>query len=464
MKFAWAVALPLLALASGCAPYKYHPVPVSPPALAASLEARSLDDPGLRTWMKQAADYEPRAWPLAAWDLNALTLAAYYFNPDMDVARANAAVADAAIETAAMKPNPSVGASGGYETSAESPYLFGLDFSLPIETAGKRGYRIAEATHLSEASRLRVAETAWTVRSQVRAALVDLLFAEKGAAALREQEALQTKYADLLEARFRAGEIPLPDVTAARIDLANLRQALRAAEGQIGTARAALAAAVGVPASGLDGKSVTCADAEQPPAPAALPPHTVRTAAVENRLDVQHALAQYEAAQSRLQLEAARQYPDIDLGPGYAFEEGTHLISLQLGTMLPLRNQNQGPIAEAEAQRKAAAAQLLATQSVVIAQTDKALAQYEAAYSVLEQARRTVAQAEAQRRTAEQWLKSGEADQLTVVSADVQEKTAERACLDALDQAETALGSLEDALERPIAPGTAPALPKKAPR
>ncbi|MDE3063843.1 MAG: TolC family protein, partial [Acidobacteriota bacterium] len=311
---------------------------------------------------------------------------------------------------------------------------------------------------------LQVAETAWTVRSQVRAALVDLLFAEKGAAALREQEALQTKYADLLEARFRAGEIPLPDVTAARIDLANLRQALRAAEGQIGTARAALAAAVGVPASGLDGKSVTWADAEQPPVPAALPPHTVRTAAVENRLDVLHALAQYEAAQSRLQLEVARQYPDIDLGPGYAFEEGTHLISLQLGMMLPLRNQNQGPIAEAEAQRKAAAAQLLATQSVVIAQTDKALAQYEAAYSVLEQARRTVAQAEAQRRTAEQWLKSGEADQLTVVSADVQEKTAERACLDALDQAETALGSLENALERPIAPGTAPALPKKAPR
>jgi len=464
MKSDWAIALPLLAFASGCAPYKYHPAPVSPPTLASSLEARSLDDPGLQAWMSQAAGFEPSAWPVTTWDLNALTLAAYYFNPDMDVARANAAVADAAIETAAMKPNPSVGASGGYETLAESPYLLGFDFSLPIETAGKRGYRIAEATHLSEASRLQVAETAWTVRSQVRAALVGLVFAEKGAATLREQEALQTKYVNLLEARFRAGDIPLPDVTAARIDLANLRQALRAAEGQVGTARAALTAAVGVPASGLAGKTVTWAAAEQPPAPDTLPQHAARTAAVENRLDVQRALAQYEAAQSRLQLEAARQYPDIDLGPGYAFEEGTHLISLQLGTMLPLRNQNQGPIAEAEAQRKAAAAQLLATQSTVIAQTDKALAQYEAAYSVLEQAWRTVAQAEAQRRTTEQWLKSGETDQLTVVSVDVQTKTAERTCLDALHQAETALGSLEDALERPIAPGTAPALPKKAPR
>ena len=116
MKFDWAIALPLLALASGCAPYKYHPAPVSPPALAAGLEARSLDDPGLRAWMKQAADYEPRAWPLAAWDLNALTLAAYYFNPDMDVARANAAVADAAIETAASAASPGI----SVETSTQS--------------------------------------------------------------------------------------------------------------------------------------------------------------------------------------------------------------------------------------------------------------------------------------------------------------------------------------------------------
>lgn len=464
MKSTWAIVLPFLAMACGCARYKYHPAPVSPPVLATSLEARSLDDAGLRTWMKQAAHYEPPAWPIENWDLNALTLAAYYFNPDMDVARANAAVADAAITTAAMKPNPSVGVSGGYETTPESPYLFGLNFSLPIETAGKRGYRIAEATHLSEASQFQVAETAWTVRSQVRAAFVDLLFAEGTFATVQQQESVQSRYVDLLDARLRAGEIPLPDVTAARIDLANLRQALRAAEGQIGTARAGLAAAVGVPASSFSNKTVTWADAEQPPTPEALPPRAVRTTAVENRLDVQRALAQYEAAQSRLQLEVARQYPDIDVGPGYAFEEGTHLISLQLATMLPFRNRNEGPISEAEAQRKAAGAQLLATQTAVISQTDKALAQYHAAYSVLEQAQRTVAQAEAQRRTAEQWLKSGEADQLTAVSADLQEKTAKRSRLDALHQAQSALGPLEDALQRPIAPGTAPALPQKAPR
>ena len=456
-------ACTLLLTLCGCAPYKYHSIPVSPPKLAGTLEARSLDDPGLRAWMKDAAGYDP-SWPLATWDLNSLTFAAYYYNPQMDVARARAASADAAIKTAAMKPNPGVGADAGYETSPESPYLLGFNFSWPIETAGKRGYRIAAAEHLSEASRIAVGESAWAVRSKVRTALVDLVFAEKTVTELLVQMASQMRYADLLEARFHAGEIPLPEVTTARIDLTNLRQALKAAQGQVGTARAALASAIGIPLSGLDGKTVTWAGADEPPGPDALPAMSVRVAAVANRLAVQRALAEYEAAQARLQLEVARQYPDIDLGPGYAFEEGVHLISLQLGTVLPIRNHNEGPIAEATAQRKAAGAQLLATQSTVIAQTDQALAQYDAAYAVLKEAQNSLTQVQAQQRTTEQWLKAGETDQLAAASADIQVAIAARTRLDALRQTQIALGSLEDALQRPLGPSTAAALPKIAPR
>jgi outer membrane protein TolC len=457
-------ACALLLMVCGCAPYKYRSVPVSPLTLAANLEARSLNDEGLRQWMKQAAGFEPSSWPVATWDLRSLTLAAYYFNADMDVARANAAAAAAAVKTAAMKPNPTVSVDAGYETSPESPYLLGFDFSLPIETAGKRGYRIAEATHLSEAGRIDVAETAWAVRSRVRAALVDLVLAGKAVAVLDDQLSSQGEYVALLEARFHAGEIPLPEVTTARIDLSNMRQTLRTAEGQVETSRAALAAAVGIPISGFAGATVAWEDVAEPPAPGSLPGQSVRAEAVVNRLDVQRALAQYEAAQSRLQLEVARQYPDIDLGPGYAFEEGVHLISLQLGAVLPLRNQNQGPIAEAEAQRKAAGAQLLATQNTVIAQTDQALAQYDNAYAVLEEAQRSAAQVEAQRRTTYEWLRSGETDQLAAVSADIQVAAAERAELDALRQTQIALGTLEDALQRPINPSAAPALPKTPPR
>ena len=464
MKCIAAFVLLILGLATGCARYKYHAAPISPPALAHGLYHRSLDDSELRTWMQQSAGFHPPSWPLETWDLNSLALAAYYFNPDLDVSRANVASAEAAIRTAAMKPNPSVSVGPGYETDPTAPFIMAFDFSLPIETAGKRGYRIANATHLSQASRIQLAQTAWVVRSQVRSTFVDHIFAVKAAQQLRRQESLQTAYTDLIERRFRAGEIALPDVTTARIDLTNLRQALRIAEGQVNTTHAALAAAIGMPDSALAGKTVTWPGADQPPAPASLPPQNIRETAVLNRLDVLRALEQYEAAQSSLQLEVARQYPDINLGPGYSYQQAFHAISLNLSTVLPLRNHNEGPIAEAEAQRKVVGAQLLSVQSTVIADSDKALAQYSAAYATLQEAAHSVAQFDEQQQAANRLLKAGETEQFTVIAAELQTSAAERARLDALRQAQLSVGLLEDALQRPIDPGTMPAFPKNAPR
>jgi len=140
---------PLLAVfLAGCAPHKYHAAPISPAATAAALYSRNLDDPDFGSWMTQHAGFRAPSWPLQAWNLESLTLAAYYFNPDVDVAWANAATADAAITTAAMKPNPSVSVGPGYQGPNGSQPIAAFDFSLPIETAGKRGYRIANASHL----------------------------------------------------------------------------------------------------------------------------------------------------------------------------------------------------------------------------------------------------------------------------------------------------------------------------
>jgi outer membrane protein, heavy metal efflux system len=463
MKFI-ATGVIALVLLTGCAPYKYHAAPISPLVLANTLQARSLDDPDLRSWMKQAAEYQPPAWPLQTWDLNALTLATFYFNPDLDVARANAAAADAAISTAAMKPNPSVSVGPGYESGAQGPFTMALNFSLPIETAGKRGYRVASATHLSLASRIQLAQTAWSLRSRVRSALIDYLFAVQAAGSLRNEEALLDSYVDLMGRRLRAGEVPLPDLTAARIELTARHQALSTAEGQVQTAHAALAAAIGIPEFGLTGKTLVWPDAQQPPSLALLPPQAMREMAVRNRLDVQRALEQYQAAVSTLQLEVARQYPDINLGPGYSYQESANFIELSLSAVLPLRNRNEGPIAEAEAARKVAGAQLLAAQSAVIADTDKALRQYTAGYAALEVAENSVGQLQEQQQAAVRMLQSGETDQLTVVAAQLQTSVAERARLDALHQAQLALGLVEDALQRPISPTTTPALPASAPR
>lgn len=454
----------LTALLTGCAPHTYHAAPISPAATAAALYSRSLDDLELEQWMKQHGGFQAPSWPLQAWDLQSLVLAAYYFNPDLDIVRANAAASDAAIMTAAMKPNPSVSVGPGYQGPSGSQPIAAFDFSLPIETAGKRGYRIANATHLSAASRIQLSQTAWIVRSRVRVALADDLFALGAAELLHREVELRKEYVRLTDARYRAGEVPLPHLTTARIDLTSIRQTLSAAEGQVHTTHAALAAAIGIPDSALMGKTLVWSDADNPPAPSSLPPLSAKKLALENRLDVLGALEKYEAAQSGLQLEIAKQYPDVNVGPGYSYEEGTNFLSLVVSSVLPLRNHNEGPIAEAEAQRKVAGAQLLATQSTVLADVDRTQAQYAAAYATLEVSKTAVGELKQQEQSSLSLVNAGETDQLTMVAAQLQTSVSERARLDAVLQTQLALGLMEDALQRPLGSEITPAFPQSAPR
>ena len=110
-------------------------------------------------------------------DLETLTLAAYYFNPDLDAARARSATSEAATKTAAQRPNPSLQLPFGYTSNPrrdESPYLLGLGMDIPIETAGKRRYRIDQARKLSMAARLNIGNVAWQVRSRLRTQLLDM--------------------------------------------------------------------------------------------------------------------------------------------------------------------------------------------------------------------------------------------------------------------------------------------------
>ena len=71
--------------------------------------------------------------------------------------------------TAGERPNPSVSLTPTYDTTTPPPWILGVSFDIPIETAGKRGYRLAQARHLSDAARWNLVAAFWQVRSRVRA-------------------------------------------------------------------------------------------------------------------------------------------------------------------------------------------------------------------------------------------------------------------------------------------------------
>lgn len=430
---------------SGCA--RFHERPLATAKVAADFEARTLADPGLRVFLE--TNHLPGDWPRRSWDFNALSLAAFYFHPDLDVARAQLAGTKAARITAGARPNPTVSLSPGYDTTTPPPWILGLSFDLPLETMGKRGYRLAQATHLSDAARFRFASTAWQVRSGARKSLLALYAAGESEALLKKQEAIQAESARLLEAQLQAGAVSPFEVTQSRVALNQTRFALNDAEKSAATARVRLAEALGLPLAALDGVALSFEEFQH--LPGAAPNAAAQRQALVNRADILGALADYAATQSALQIEIARQYPDIHLNPGYQLDQTDNKWALGLTIELPVLNRNQGPIAEAEARRGESAARFHALQARVLSEIEQAAAGYRVSAKKVASAEALDRDLTALLRAAQGMLEAGEISRIELAQRQLEFTAAALAQLDALVKAQESLGALEDALQSPAA-------------
>jgi len=441
----------------GCA--TYQPEPLNPAEVARQFESRSLANAGLCRYLSTNAAAKPSVCPPPDWNLETLTLAGFYFSPDMAVAGAQVRTADAAIVTAGARPNPVVGLGPQYDVRSSpnfSPWALGFfSLDLPIETAGKRGYRIAQADRLADAARLAAGETAWTVRSRIRAALLQyLLDARRSDLAAQEQDAL-ARTAALVAARVKAGEVSQPELDLALSIMQNARIRAAGAEARVPADRNALAAAIGLPVTALDDAKFDWAALDNPPDEQSLAADTVQRLALLNRIDLRRELAQYAAADEAVKLEIAKQYPDLRLAGGYSWEGGDNIFELGPSMALPIFNQNQGPIAAAEARRKEIAAQFLAMQTGIIAESRTTLINYRGALASLDAARSA---AKYQARRYDQAVRAaaaGESDAVALAAIRLQDLAADQTLLQTLTGAQTALGALENSMQRPLDHGDA---------
>ena len=435
-------------LLQGCA--RFHPQPLAPERTAADFQARTLADDGLRSFLETNLLATLPAWPLPAWDFTKLTLAAFYYHPDLDVARAQWGVATAGKVTAGERPNPTLSVVPGYNTTTltPSPWLVTPSLDIPIETAGKRGYRLAQASHLSEAARLNLASVAWQVRSRVRSRLVELHAAQETQRLLQEQQARQVENLQVLERQHEAGAVSAYEATQAGIAADSTRLALRDAERQSAEALVQLAEAVGVSASALAGVKLSFDGLGQLPGKAKV--SEARRQALLHRADILGALAEYAASQSALQLEIAKQYPDVHFNPGYEFDQGDNKWALGLSVTLPVLNHNQGAIAEANAKRAESAAKFNALQARVLAEIDRAVAGYRASLQKQADADALLGRLQKQEQRAQAMFEAGEISKGDLAALRLQLSASALARLDALVKSQQALGQLEDALQCPL--------------
>lgn len=434
----------------GCA--HYQPQPLSPRASLAGFESRSLNDPALRAFLAANQVAAPAAGH--PWTLKTLTLAALYYQPALAEARARLLAAQADRISAAERPNPSLSIAPAHDAGvpgAVHPWIAPLSLDWPVETAGKRGYRIAEAQHLAAAQGWDLVGTVWQVRSRLRAALLGIYAARRSQSLLAREESTWRQVVRLLQRQLAAGNVSGYELARARIELDRAILARQAAASQVEQSRIALAGALGVPLRALDGAKVSLADLQAFPRELTGP--QARQQALLGRADVRAALERYAASQSALQLEIARQWPDVDLGPGFIWNEqltGDREWQLGLSLPLPILNRNQGPIAEARARRALAAAHFMTVQTTAVARIDASLADYESARRQLVTADSLLGDLEHQLRSADAQVAAGELQPLDRVNARLAYEAGARNRLDALIGMQQALGRLEDAMQSPL--------------
>ena len=442
------LAVLFLATSFSCVHYQARPITVQ--KSLAQYEERHLDSPELGQFL--IANHEVDSWPPEVWDLKSLTLVAFYFNPQLDTARAQWAVARAGRLTAAQVPNPVIGPRIGYNSTTPrdliTPWMPEVSLDIPIEVAGKRGLRISEARHLSDAARYNILAAAWQVRSTLRQSLLDLYISEKKLSLLDEQIRIQKELVKLMELKKAAGDVSGYELTQSRLALETSQLDLIEAQKMVRQAKVNLASALGLGPEAVDSAKISFDDLEK--VATDIPAGELRRQALTNRADILSLLSEYAAAEADLHLEIARQYPDITLSPDYQLDQTDNKWTIGLSFELPIFNRNRGPIAEAEARRREKAAEFLELQAAVISDLEKSIQNVRAAGQKVLLSDELLQHLEAQKAVASRKLQAGEISKYDFLNLNLELTASSLARLETLAEAQQATIELENILQSPL--------------
>ncbi|MEQ8819893.1 MAG: TolC family protein [Sumerlaeia bacterium] len=378
-------------------------------------------------------------------------LLALYLNPRLRSARRDAQVLSASARYANLWQDPEIGADAlRILEDVEESWIAGASLSFTIPISG----RLSVAKDQSKAEARAAIVEAWTEEQQV---LLELrqTWAEWEAATetLSVNRSLYgdlQRLVELTNRREELGELIAAEAVAFRLAEARLRLAIEQIEAEKAQARLRVIDLLGL----LPGADVALVPDEAHAPASADGPDVV----YQRSPQVLLAAARYHAAEERLRLEVRKQYPDINLGPLYGYEEGMSRLGLGFSIPIPILNANRQGIAEADAAREAARAEWeQAVQEALSAkaQAEAALAAAQQRVATLEET--IVPLAAQQIDQARQLAELGELNTLLILEALQAEREAELDLIDAQADVQTAAVQL-----RFVVPDEAPAFVPEA--
>jgi outer membrane protein, heavy metal efflux system len=446
----WATLL-LSALAASCAqtlPYQA----TQPPTPAIASPPHSWDSPALGATLTAlgSAPLDPQA-PLTSTEALA---AALTFNPELELQRAQLAVARAEVLRARQRPNPVLSLSPehllGAAAGGISPWVIALSLVWPVRTAGKRDLEIEQALATSDASLLNGAATVWALRTSVRGAVCAFEIANARRTLAEQEAALRADLAVRLGKQADAGIASRYDAMRSQLERDQSLQRLRQTQLELSTALHDLSDATGLPASEI-ARRQPGGDCARGAAPTLESVEALQERAIASRLDLRAGMADYRAADAAFRTELRRRIPDLNLGPGYTYDQGDRRVSFVLSGELPIFSHNDAGIARAAADRDRVIAQLDKLQWSVHAGVERALDQLHLAQQQFEDSQRVVREAQELMTRDRERRASGELDQPAVIASELIELSARLDSLTVARSLADATTALETAVQAPLA-------------
>jgi len=418
--------------------------PPDPTQTLSRFQSRSFSDPEITNAFSEAGLSVPRTD--AVWTLKDLMVVAETMHPALKLAIAEKKSLEAAIDVA-NAPNPlGIGVDLQRATSTASPWTAGFSLSALIQTANKRGIATQQAQSEFNQSLLRASQLRWQTDSAVSHALLDYHVAAERARTIEQTIALFGTLKELQQKRLNLGEGTTLESIAVQQEIAQLNTQLAEARKQNSTATAALASALGMPLQSLQAIKIT------PWAPQNTELPTLETLTQQTAIthpSVLLELNDYATQEAKLRLALAGQYPDIQLGPGYSYDQGQHKWILGLGITLPV-NGNKPAIRQAQADVDRSIVQVETTQQTVIHALEAAWVACEQSKQILSENRLMQQQNEAFYSAQQHMFDVGESDRMSLIRAHIQLQLGALALLDSQLTLASDLLHLQDALCAPI--------------
>ena len=405
-----------------------------------SFQAWNLTTRGLEDFLQKSQMKIPRVW-----DFKHLYWAAVYYNPELAETKAQFHAVKAAEITAGQAPNPNISVIPTYDNSTTpSAWLLGLGLNIPIETNRKRDWRIAIAQQQTLSSQAQVASKAWDIRSRVLNGMIDVLLAREVINQTQSMASTQSQIAGVYDKRLKHGQLPTVQASQNRVLYQQTLLQAQQSKSDLLQAEARLAGAIGVPVSAIHDVRID----KYPVVSRKMPS---RQKVLLEHPSIVAALSDYRAAHKNLQLELAKQIPDIGIGPGYEWnsQQGGK-FSLGLSINLPIMNNNEGPIAEAVAKREVAAKHFDTVQITVINAIEQAEAAYASAKQQLVEADRIVTLQQAKQAQLASMLKQSNVGNLPLLYAKNEIQNAQIANIAVKMKILKSQALLEDALRQPL--------------